>query len=421
MNAGTTGVEVALDMPLNAVASQAAPPDSVKALLREFTSAFESEMIDFRRDLHRHPEASNEEFRTTQKVAERLEKAGLEPRLMPGSTGLLCDIPGLDPSVPMLALRADLDALPVTDEKAVPYRSTVPGFCHACGHDVHTASVLGAGLALAELSKERGLPTPVRLLFQPAEEKIAGAQFMIKHGVLEGVGRILALHCDPKIDVGRVGLKTGPLTSACDLVKLTVKGGAGEGGETMPPNVVHAVAALTVGVPAAVSQQMPTGSGVSIVWGHAEANSGSESTGALAPDTGFMQCTIRCIDERAWTLAENLFRKAVENISALHGVTPDLEYTRGIPPVVNEATSVALLRRAADEVLGRSGVTYTEQSLGGEDFAWFVRKVPGAMARLGVRTAGAERTLDLHQGLFDADERAIGVAMRLLSGAALLS
>ncbi|MFI7139548.1 amidohydrolase [Streptomyces massasporeus] len=420
MNASTSGVELALDVPLNAVGS-VAPPDSVKALVKEFTLALEAEMIEFRRDLHRHPEVSNEEFRTTQKVAERLEKAGLEPRLMPGATGLVCDIPGLDPGAPLLALRADLDALPVTDEKAVPYRSTVPGFCHACGHDVHTAGVLGAGLALAQLSKTHGLPTPVRLVFQPAEEKIAGAQYMMRHGVLKDVGRILALHCDPKIDVGRVGLKTGPLTSACDLVKLTVKAGAGAGDGTMPPNVVHAVAALTVGVPTAVSQWMPMGSGVSIVWGHVEANTGTESTGALTPETGFMQCTIRCIDERAWTLVEDLFRQAVENIAALHGVTPDLEYTRGIPPVVNEATSIALFRRAAEEALGKDGATYTEQSLGGEDFAWFVREVPGAMARLGVRTPGAERTLDLHQGLFDVDERAIGVAMRLLSAAALLN
>lgn len=408
-------------MPLNAVAWGAAPPGSVKALVEEFTSALEAEMIEFRRDLHRNPEGSNEEFRTTQKVAERLEADGLKPQLMPGSTGLVCDIPGLEPGAPLLALRADLDALPVTDEKAVPYRSTVPGFCHACGHDVHTAGVLGAGLALARLSQTQGLPTPVRLVFQPAEEKIAGAQYMMRHGVLNDVGRILALHCDPKIDVGQVGLKTGPVTSACDLVKLTVKAGAGSGGEIMPPNVVHAVAALTVGVPAAVSQRMPMGSGVSIVWGHVEANTGTESTGALTPETGFMQCTIRCIDERAWTLVENLFRQAVENIAALHGVTPDLEYTRGIPPVVNEDTSIGLFRRAAEEVLGKDGATYTEQSLGGEDFAWFVREVPGAMARLGVRTPGAERTLDLHQGLFDVDERAISVAMRLLATAALLN
>ncbi|MFF9130234.1 amidohydrolase [Streptomyces sp. NPDC014806] len=382
-------------------------------------------MIDFRRDLHQHPEASHAEFRTTRKVAERLEKAGLRPVLMAAGTGLVCDIPGGipgdGPTGPALALRADLDALPVQDEKAVPHRSTVPGFCHACGHDVHTTTVLAAGLVLTRLAAAHGLPVPVRLLFQPAEEKIAGARDMIAQGLLQGVGRILALHCDPKIDAGRVGLKTGPLTSACDLVKLTVRTMTTGARELTPPNVVDAVSSLVTEVPAAVSRRVPAGSGVSIVWGHVEANSG-EPDAKQEPGVGYLQCTVRCIDERAWTLAEPLFRKAVENVCALHGVEPELEYTRGIPPVVNEPTSVTLLRRAAEEALGRDAVTTTEQSLGGEDFAWFLQEdgVRGAMARLGVRSPGSERVLDLHQGMFDVDERAIGTATRLLAMTALL-
>ncbi|MEU7054650.1 amidohydrolase [Streptomyces sp. NPDC046197] len=419
MNAVAKGVELAVGTPLNVKAWSAAPSDGTKALLDQYALEIEQEMIAFRRDLHQHPEASNQEFRTTRKVAERLEKAGLRPRLMPNSTGLFCDIPGLEPGAPMTAFRADLDALPVQDEKAVPYRSTVPGFSHACGHDVHTAGVLGAGLVLARLATANALPAPVRLVFQPAEEKIAGALYMIDKGVLDGVFRILALHCDPKIDVGQVGLKEGPLTSACDLVKLTVRAGEGVM-DAAPPNVVNAVSALVTGVPSAVSQQVPTGSGISIVWGHVTANALTDGGDERAAGDGFLQCTIRCIDERAWELAEPLFRNAVDSICALYGVVPELEYTRGIPPVVNEAMSIDLFRRATEEVLGKPGVTSTEQSLGGEDFAWFVRERAGAMARLGVRSPGVERTLDLHQGLFDVDERAIGVATRLLATAALL-
>ncbi|MBV2354787.1 amidohydrolase [Streptomyces sp. J2-1] len=421
MNAVTAGVEHSLSALLGAGAMNAAAPDSPKGLIARYAREIDQEMIDFRRDLHRHPEASNAEFRTTRRVAERLERAGLMPVVGAAGTGLVCDIPGADPLAPVLALRGDLDALPVDDEKDVPYRSSVPRMCHACGHDVHTTVLLGAGLVLARLAAVQALPGPVRLLFQPAEEKIAGARAMIEDGSVKGVARVLALHCDPKIDVGRVGLRVGALTSACDLVKLTVRAVPGEVTGAEPPNVVDAVSALVSDVPAAVSRQLPAGSGASVVWGHVEATSGRRGGAKQRTGTGYLQCTVRCIDERAWDLAEPLFRKAVSSVCALHGVVPELEYTRGVPPVVNEATSIEVLRLATEEVLGATGVATTEQSLGGEDFAWFLREegVRGAMARLGVRVPGTTRVLDLHQGSFDVDERALGVATRVLAMAAL--
>ena len=169
-----------------------------------------AELVAFRRDLHMHPELGHQEFRTTAAIKERLEQAGLRPRVLSGGTGLICDI-GTDgeagTDAALLALRADIDALPIPDMKAdCAYRSTVPDRAHACGHDVHTTVVLGAGLVLAELHRQGLLPRPVRLVFQPAEEVLpGGANEVIEDGGLDGVGRILAVHCDPRVDAGRPG------------------------------------------------------------------------------------------------------------------------------------------------------------------------------------------------------------------------
>lgn len=158
-----------------------------------------AELIAFRRDLHMHPELGHQEFRTTAAIKARLEKAGLRPRVLKSGTGLICDVGTWDGGRPMLALRADIDALPIPDAKThVSYRSTYPDRAHACGHDVHTTVVLGAGLVLAELDRQGLLPRPVRLLFQPAEEVLpGGATEAIESGVLDGVGKIIAVHCDP--------------------------------------------------------------------------------------------------------------------------------------------------------------------------------------------------------------------------------
>lgn len=176
------------------------------------SESLRAELVEFRRDLHMHPELGNQEFRTTAVLKARLEQAGLEPRVLATGTGLMCDIGSWDGVRPLFAIRADIDALPIPDTKAgVPYRSTVPDRAHACGHDVHTTTVLGAGLVLAELDRQGLLPQPVRLIFQPAEEVLpGGASDAIESGVLDGVGKIIAVHCDPKVDAGVIGLRPGP-------------------------------------------------------------------------------------------------------------------------------------------------------------------------------------------------------------------
>ena len=184
--------------------------------LDAFLAGHEPELIGFRRDLHAHPETGYHEYRTTRRIALRLEAAGLRPAILPKGTGLTVDIGEDTADAPVVALRADIDALPINDEKDVPYRSLSRGACHACGHDVHTAILLGTGLFLARVAAVRALPGRVRLIFQPAEEVPGGAVDVMAAGGIASVDRIFALHCDPRLDVGKIGTRIGPITAACD-------------------------------------------------------------------------------------------------------------------------------------------------------------------------------------------------------------
>ncbi|MFS8200890.1 amidohydrolase [Streptomyces sp. CWNU-52B] len=381
--------------------------------------ALRAELVAFRRDLHMHPELGNQEFRTTAAIKERLERAGLRPRVLDTGTGLVCDIGVPDPAFPMLALRADIDGLPIPDTKdECAYRSTVPDRAHACGHDVHTTVVLGAGLVLADLHAKGLLDRAVRLIFQPAEEVLpGGAPDVIKSGGLDGVGRIVGVHCDPKVDAGRIGLRYGPITSACDRVEVSLDG---PGGHTARPHLttdlVTAAARVAVDVPAVVARRVDARSGLSLTWGRIESGHACN----VIPQHAELSGTVRCLDLAAWRAAPDLVHAAIDEVATLHRAKSVIDYVRGVPPVVNDPDVTDLLRAAMTARLGAHSVEDTEQSLGGEDFSWYLEQVPGAMARLGVRTPGERTVRDLHQGNFDADEAAITVGVELFTAAALL-
>ncbi|WP_217551075.1 M20 family metallopeptidase [Streptomyces sp. GbtcB6] len=392
------------------------PGDVLPGVLSEELHA---ELVAFRRDLHMHPELGNQEFRTTAAIKERLEKAGLRPRVLPSGTGLICDIGPVGDGLPVLALRADIDALPIPDMKAeCSYRSTVPDRAHACGHDVHTTVVLGAGLVLADLHERGQLPRPVRLLFQPAEEVLpGGAADAIEAGVLDGVGRIIAVHCDPRVDVGRIGLRTGAITSACDRIEVSLDG---PGGHTARPHLttdlVTAAARVAVDVPALIGRRVDTRSGLAVTWGRIECGHAPN----VIPQHAELSGTVRCLDLAAWRTAPDVVHAAIDEVATLHRAKSEINYVRGVPPVVNDPVITELLRDAMTARRGTESIETTEQSLGGEDFSWYLEHVPGALARLGVRTPGERTARDLHQGDFDADERAITVGVELFTAAALI-
>ena len=383
------------------------------AIVEAVVDKREDDLVDLRRDLHAHPELSWHESRTTDLVSHHLDEVGWRVTRT-GESGLIADL-GVGDG-PRVALRADLDALPVNDTTPDPWHSQVPGVAHACGHDVHTTALLGAGLALAEVDAAGRLPGRVRLLFQPAEEVMpGGAARLMDLGALDDVTRIFCLHCDPTIDVGHVGLREGPVTGAADSLEIRL---SGSGGHTSRPHLTEdltfALAKIVTELPAVLSRRLDPRVGVSVVWGRLESGRAVN----VIPDAGTLAGTVRMLDAVAWSDMEEQIRRHVAEIVAPYGVEAAVDYRRGVPPVVNDAASVALLGRAVDEVLGTAGRAPTSQSLGGEDFAWYLTRVSGAMGRLGTREPGGP-TYDIHQGNLRIDERATAIGAKVLAGAAL--
>jgi len=383
--------------------------EKLGAQVDEWVTRNNGQLISTRRHLHAHPELAFAEFETTSYLEQRLGEVGLKPRRLPTGTGLVCEV---GTGEPVIVLRADIDALPLPDLKDVPYASTRDGLCHACGHDVHTTVVLGVAMALASLD---GLPGRVRCVFQPAEETLpGGASQVVASGVLDGATRAFAVHCDPSVPAGKIGLRTGPITAACDRIDVTL---LGPGGHTARPqltvDLVDALGRLITDVPALLSRQVDPRAGMSLVWGAVSAGTAANAI----PQRGMLRGTVRVLDREAWKDAEEMMRSLVARVAATTGAEVDVDYVRGVPPVVNDPRAVALLRAAALETVGSERLVLSPQSMGGEDFGWFADVMPIALARLGTHGGGAP--LDLHRGTFDVDERAIGVGVRLLARTAM--
>jgi amidohydrolase len=368
-------------------------------------AAHYDDLVAWRRHIHRHPELGRQEFGTTQFVADRLVEAGLNPKALPGGTGLICDF-GPE-HAPRIALRADMDALPMAERTGASYASTVPGVAHACGHDAHTAILLGAATALAAAPE---LPMGVRLIFQPAEELMpGGALDAIAAGALVGVSRIFALHCDPRLAVGRVAVVAGPITSAADSVEITLHS---PGGHTSRPHLtsdlVYGMGTVITGLPGVLSRRIDPRHGTVMVWGAANAGVAANAI----PQIGTLAGTVRTASRETWLEMEALVQEIVSGLLAPLGIEHSLQYRRGVPPVVNEERSTQIMTHAI-EAVGPEALADTRQSGGGEDFSWYLEDVPGAMARLGV-WSGEGQQLDLHQPTFDLDERALAVGVRVL-------
>jgi len=392
-------------------------PDSDAARRAEITrlaGSLNERLIAIRRDIHAHPEIGHHEHRTTALIVDNLERAGLVAKVLPIGTGAYCDVlpDGFDDSSGLVGLRADIDALPIADGKNVDYASKNPGICHACGHDVHTAILIGVGVILSRLRDLDLLTRGVRLIFQPAEETSpGGALDAIEGGVLHDLTEIYALHCDPRTDVGQVALKVGPITSAVDQVNIVL---SGTGGHTSRPqltqDVIGALGALATMTQLLLSRRIDPRSGVSLMWG-------SITSGSVAnaiPRTGEIVGTLRALDAAGWQLAKQLIPELTAEIVRPFGVEVDVAVTDGVPPAVNHPRGVRRLTRATEEMLAPDAVTTTEQSLGGEDFSWMLQQVPGALARLGVRTPG-QTCPDIHQPTFVVDEACIPVGLQVLA------
>ncbi|MCV7174135.1 amidohydrolase [Mycobacterium manitobense] len=368
-------------------------------------AAHYEDLVSWRRHIHAHPELGRQEFATTQFVATALADAGLNPKMLPGGTGLICDF-GPETG-PRIALRADMDALPMAERTGAPYTSVVPNVAHACGHDAHTAVLLGAALAMASAPD---LPVGVRLIFQAAEELMPGGAIdAIAAGALSGVSRIFALHCDPRLAVGKVAVRPGPITSAADQIEISLQS---HGGHTSRPHLtgdlVYGLGTLITGVPGVLSRRIDPRNSTVMVWGAVNAGVAANAI----PQTGVLAGTIRTASRETWLTLESIVTEAVTSLLAPLNLEHTVQYRRGVPPVVNEVVATRILTHAI-EATGPDALADTRQSGGGEDFSWYLEEVPGAMARLGV-WSGRGPQLDLHQPNFDLDERALGVGVRVL-------
>lgn len=403
-------------------------------LVRAMVDHRAGELVYTRRWLHARPEVSREEFATTDALRERLQAEGLEPRVLGVGTGLVCDIGSTGP---MVALRADIDALVMQDAKHVPYRSMNDGACHACGHDVHTAVVLGAGLVLRELISSGRLEGRVRLIFEPSEERLPGGSLdVIEDGGLEGVTGIFGVHCDPKLDAGQLGCRIGPITSASHHLAITL---TGPGGHTARPsltvNLADEVARVVRELPAAVQSAAqnlatdPAHSEVRLVFGTIHTGSASnvipseaELTGSVrTPDPDVSDALLHIVPR---AIAEVLGTDVRPEGDDHRGSRPDglewhLRHRPGVTPVVNDAAATRTMARAAVAAGGPGVVRDTQHSWGGDTFGWYQGLVPGCYARLGTHWPGRPDRLDLHRPTYDIDEKAIPFATKTLVLAAM--
>jgi len=412
---GSSSVQTPTEMLVDPTGVSMSPVDDLgegrgPAWLDDWLKAHAADVVAWRRHIHANPELSRREYNTTELVAKLLREVGLKPRVLPGGTGLICDI-GNGPRC--VALRADMDALPLHENTGLPFASTVDGVSHACGHDAHTTVLLGAALALSSATE---LPGRVRLVFQPAEEVMpGGALDVLAAGGLDGVERIFGLHCDPRLQVGRIGTRIGAITSASDLLELRLNS---PGGHTSRPHLtadlVHALGTVITGLPTMLSRRVDPRSGTVLVWGAVHAG---EAPNAV-PQDGLLRGTLRTGDRDIWAELEPLVKDLVTGLLAPTGVGFDLHHRRGVPPVVNERESTQILRAGIEAALGDDALAGTEQSSGGEDFGWYLEHVPGSFARLGVWN-GQEKQRDLHQPTFDLDERALLVGVRVMVHTAL--
>lgn len=374
-------------------------------IAESWLAAHYDDLVAWRRHIHRRPELGRQEFATTQFVADRLVEAGLNPKALPGGAGLVCDF---GPEYgPRIALRADIDALPMAERTGLPFTSVTPGVAHACGHDAHTAMLLGAATALASVPQ---LPIGVRLIFQAAEELMpGGALDAIAAGALTGVSRIFALHCDPHLAAGSIAITAGPITSAADFVEISLRS---PGGHTSRPHLttdlVYGMGTLITGLPGVLSRRLDPRHATVMVWGAANAGSAPNAI----PQTGTLSGTVRTASRQTWLEMEDIVRETVSGLLAPLGIEHSLAYHRGVPPVVNDERCTQIMTHAI-EAVGPETLAEAQQSGGGEDFSWYLEEVPGAMARLGV-WSGQGPQCDLHQPDFDIDERALAVGVRVL-------
>ncbi len=386
-------------------------PENIFNDLDKILNGLETEIIELRRYLHKHPEPSLEEFKTTGKISKVLEKAGINHMVAPSGRGVIAN--SLHQSADKrIALRADIDALRMQDEKTVMYRSSRNNLMHACGHDAHAAMLMGAVKGLSLLEKQFPNLLTWRAIFQPAEETATGALEMIDLNVMEDVNAIIALHVEPTIPAGQIGIRSGPLTAICEELVINIKGKGGHGARphhTADPIAASAqlITSIYQNIPRSLDSQDPAVITVGVIQAGINPN--------VIPETAQLRGTIRTLKK---TTSEAIHKKLLKIISGVKTTTDThitLEKSYFLPSVNNQINITHACAAASEKVFGKKNMIQLERpSMGGEDFSHYLEHAPGCMLRLGTAIKGKPISL-LHTPRFDIDESALLLGAKTLA------
>ncbi|MBD2845383.1 amidohydrolase [Paenibacillus sp. IB182496] len=373
------------------------------------------QLVRWRRDLHRHPEIGFEEVRTANVVAEHLHGLGLQVAEGIGRTGVVGLLEGTSPG-PTIALRADMDALPIQDAKSVDYGSGVAGKAHLCGHDAHTTMLMGA----AQLLRDMGPPARgnIKFIFQPAEEGLAGAAAMIADGVLDRprVDAIVGLHVYPGLRTGSFAMVKGVAHASVDDFVIRIHGQGGHAAR--PHEAIDAIAVagqVITGLQQVVSRMIDPLETAVLTIGKI---SGGYMGSSIAPEV-VLHGTVRTLAPHVRERMPQLVERALDHLTAAFGASHTLDYHHNYPVVTNDGAMIDLMARATERLVGGKPWSAMTPSTGGEDFAFYTERIPGAFIRLGTSSGSAETSYPLHHPMFDLDEQALPIGSALLATAAL--
>ncbi|MES2776106.1 MAG: M20 family metallopeptidase [Bacteroidota bacterium] len=380
--------------------------------IKTLAAAYKDEFIGIRRHLHAHPELSYKEFETSKYVQEKLTELGI-PFTVIATTGVVGIIEGKSPESRIIALRADMDALPITEENEVAYKSTKPGIMHACGHDVHTTCLLGAAKILLQTRDE--WEGTVKLVFQPGEEKNpGGASYMIRDGVLENPAPqgIVALHVHPGLDTGKLSFRTGTVMASADEIYISIRS---KGGHAAAPQLTadtiliasHLIISLQQIVSRNNNPFNPTVLSITSF-------QGGNATNVIPSEVKLMG-TLRCMNEEWRSQAHALITKHVTELCATMGAEGSVHIDVGYPTVLNNKDLTLAAWRLADDFMGKENVSETEMRMGAEDFGYYAQQIPGCFFRLGVRNEALGITSGVHTPTFNIDENALEVGMGMMA------
>jgi amidohydrolase len=381
--------------------------------IKQITSENNQEILEIRRYLHANPELSFKEYETSKYVCSVLDKWGISYKNGYVETGIVAHIEGRNPSSKVIALRGDMDALPISEENDVSYCSTNKGVMHACGHDVHTSCVMGVAKALSELKDE--FEGTAKIIFQPGEERLpGGASLMIKEGALENpkASSIVGQHVLPELEVGKVGFRKGMYMASADEIHFTVKG---KGGHAALPHYnidpVLITSHIIVALQQVVSRRTKPGVPCVVSFGHVIADGATN----VIPDEVVVQGTFRTMDEEWRMEAHAIMKKMAEDIASSMGGLCDFRVDMGYPFVYNDEDVTAFAEARAKEYLGDGNVVELDMRMTGEDFSFYTQHMPGCFYRLGTGNKAKGITSGLHTSTFNVDEKCLEVGTGLLT------